>query len=311
MSFFQALVLGVLQGLTEFLPISSTAHLVIIPWVFGWPDPTKSMDVALHIGTLLALIVYFRKDLWNVMMGRDRRLLTLVIIGCLPAALVLPVDKIVEKFSDPHDFVQAPLIIGIVLILFAFLLKYADVAGRKNRDLDQMTWVDALIVGFGQTIAAAFPGASRSGTTMTFGLFRGLTRETVVRYSFLMSVPTIAAVALYETAKVVVEKDPSIYGNLGPIAVGILAAGISGYFAVAFLMDYVKRAGMDVFLWYRIALGIAILTVFFTPALRSHTQPAFPADNAVAPFSQPMQSATGNDGNRVAGVVGQFRPPAK
>ena len=98
MSFFQALVLGILQGLTEFLPISSTAHLVIIPWALGWPDPTKAMDVALHIGTLLALIVYFRKDLWNVMMGRDRRLLTLVIIGCLPAALVLPVDKIVEKF---------------------------------------------------------------------------------------------------------------------------------------------------------------------------------------------------------------------
>lgn len=255
--------MGAIQGLTEFLPISSTAHLILTPWFLNWDDPTlhsKAFDIALHTGTLVALLIYFRHDLADVIRTRDRRLVTLIVVGCLPAVLVAPLDKLIERFTMPAQFHAAPLVLATFLVVFAFLLKWADVRGRKQTPVEKMSLLDALIVGFGQFIAAAFPGASRSGTTMTFALFRGMTREAAVRFSFLLSAPTIAAAILYSSVK---NFDEMTGAGMGPLAAGILSSAIFGYAAVAFLMDYVRRHGMDVFFWYRLVAGALIIALYF------------------------------------------------
>lgn len=261
MPIYQAVILGIIQGLTEFLPVSSTAHLVIVPWFLGWGDPSKAFDVSLHIGTLIALIVYFRKDLWDVITGRDKRLLWLIVVGCLPLPLAAVADKMAERISNPSEFHAAPLVIAACLIGFAVLLKVADTIGAKKRPVAKMSFAEALFVGIGQVIAAVFPGSSRSGTTMTFGLFSGLTREATVRYSFLISAPTIAAAALYTILKHHRELLTET-GGPAPVLAGIVVSGLVGYAAVAFLMDYVRRKDMDVFFWYRLAAGAAIIAMY-------------------------------------------------
>ncbi|HEY3412256.1 MAG TPA: undecaprenyl-diphosphate phosphatase [Armatimonadota bacterium] len=262
MSILQAIVLGIIQGLTEFLPISSTAHLVIVPWFLHWPDPSKAFDIALHIGTLLALLIYFWKDLVEVLRAKDKRMVWLIVAGCVPLPLAQIAEKKAGAFSDPHVTPWAPLLIAGCLIGFAVLLKISDTVGRKKREAEKMSIADAIFVGVGQVIAAVFPGASRSGTTMTFALFTGLTREAAVRFSFLLSVPTIAAVALYSTVKHHHEL-ASAPGGVTPLLAGIVASAIVGYLAIAFLMDYVKRKSMDVFFWYRIVAGLAIIAAWY------------------------------------------------
>lgn len=262
MSILHAVILGIIQGLTEFLPISSTAHLVIVPWFLHWPESGKAFDIALHIGTLFALVAYFWKDLGQVFAAKDKRMLLLIVVGCLPLPLALLVDKKAEVWSDPTVTSWAPLLIAGCLIGFAILLKIADTAGKKKREAEKMSIADAFIVGIGQVVAALFPGASRSGTTMTFGLFTGLTREAAVRYSFLLSVPTVAGVALFSLAKHHHELTSSP-GGVTPLLAGIAASAIVGYLAIAFLMDYVKRKSMDVFFWYRIVAGLAIIGIWY------------------------------------------------
>lgn len=261
MPIYQAVILGIIQGLTEFLPVSSTAHLVVFPWLFGWKDPSKAFDVALHVGTLIALIIYFRKDLWEVITGHDKRLLWLIVVGCLPLPVAAVADKMAERISNPSEFAAAPLIIAVCLMAFAVLLKVADTIGAKKRDVGKMSYAEAFFVGIGQVIAAVFPGSSRSGTTMTFGLFAGLTREATVRYSFLISVPTIAGAALYSMVKGHRELLAET-GGPAPLLAGIVVSGLVGYLAIAFLMDYVRRKNMDVFFWYRLAAGAAIIAVY-------------------------------------------------
>ncbi|HEY3267740.1 MAG TPA: undecaprenyl-diphosphate phosphatase [Armatimonadota bacterium] len=263
MNILIAIVMGAIQGLTEFLPISSTAHLILAPWLFHWDQAflaSKSFDIALHLGTLVALVVYFWKDIVEVFRAKDWRLLTLVIFGFLPALPAALVEKKIEAMSEPAQNAMAPVIIAMVLIAFAVLLKWADATGRRRRVEKNMGVWDALIIGFGQFIAAAFPGASRSGTTMTFALFRGLTREAAVRFSFLISIPTIAGAVIYSFAK---HHHELAGAGAAPLAAGIVSSAVFGYFAVAFLMDFVKRKSMDVFFWYRIAAGIVVLAVYF------------------------------------------------
>lgn len=262
MSILHAVILGIIQGLTEFLPISSTAHLVITPWALGWGDPGKAFDIALHIGTLLALLAYFRKDLVQVLAAKDKRMLWLIVVGCLPLPVAAIAEKKMGPWSDPTVTQWAPLLIAGCLIGFAVLLKIADTIGKKKREAEKMSIADAFIVGIGQVIAALFPGASRSGTTMTFGLFTGLTREAAVRYSFLLSVPTIAGVAIFSTLKNHHELTSSP-GGVTPLLAGIAASAFVGYLAIAFLMDYVKRKSMDVFFWYRIVAGLAIIGIWY------------------------------------------------
>lgn len=255
--------MGAIQGLTEFLPISSTAHLVLAPWLFGWKDPTlasKAFDIALHAGTLISLVVYFRKDLVDVIRSRDRRLVILVVFGCLPAILVAPIEDVVEHYTTPGGYPYAPLIIAFFLLAFAALLKLADSVGKQKITVEKMSVLDAVIVGFGQFIAAAFPGASRSGTTMTFALFRGMTREAAVRFSFLISIPTIAAVVLVSFLK---DHGEMTGAGPAPLIAGIVSSAVFGYAAVAFLLEYVRRHNMDVFLWYRVAFGLLILGLYF------------------------------------------------
>jgi undecaprenyl-diphosphatase len=206
--------------------------------------------------------VYFRKDLWDVLSGKDARLLWLIVVGCLPLPVAALVDKKAEYFSNPSEFHAAPLLIAGCLIGFAVLLKVADSIGAKKRPVAKMSYAEAFFVGVGQVIAALFPGASRSGTTMTFGLFSGLTREATVRYSFLISVPTIAAAALYSMVKNHRELLTET-GGIAPIIAGIVVSGLVGYAAIKFLMDYVKRKDMDVFFWYRLVAGAVIIAMYF------------------------------------------------
>lgn len=262
MLILKAIVMGLLQGLTEFLPVSSTAHLLLAPWLFGWQGllENKAFDISLHLGTLISLLIYFRKDLADVFRARDARLVALVLAGCLPAAPLYFVEESVEKYSTPAEFAGAPVVIAVFLIAFAFVLRIADRVGAEKTPMETMTLLDAFIVGIGQTVAAAFPGASRSGTTMSFALFRGLTREAAVRFSFLLSIPTIAAVVIFSAAK----NHHELTQTPDAVIAGIISSAVSGYVAVAFLLAYVRRHSMDVFFWYRLALGAFILAVFFT-----------------------------------------------
>lgn len=262
MTIFQAIVLGLLQGLAEFLPISSSAHLTLAPWVFGWEDPGLAFDVALHSGTLLALAWYFRKD-WielikagiSILVTRkvstpiERRLLLLV-VATIPGGVA---GKLLNDYAE--QAFRAPQLIAITLMVMGVLLWAADKSGRQSRNLHEVTMRDAILIGLAQ-VFALIPGVSRSGSTMTAGRALGLERQSAARFSFLMSMPiTFAAVAVKLPEAVHASND------LGPMIAGIIAAAISGWLAISVLLKYVARHSFGSFALYRLALGAFILVL--------------------------------------------------
>src|SRR5439155_16117915 len=184
MNIFQAIVFGAVQGFTEFLPVSSTAHLILLPWFLGWPDPGLSFDVALHLGTLVALVIYFWKD-WLALLAKPR-MIAFIIAATIPGAVAGVLFE-----SQVENALRSPKIIALMLSLMALVLVVAEMKGRRKKDLDQISWRDAITVGFAQAVALV-PGVSRSGSTITAGLFVGLKRETAARFSFYLSAPIIA-----------------------------------------------------------------------------------------------------------------------
>lgn len=262
MTIFQAIVLGLLQGLAEFLPISSSAHLTLAPWVFGWEDPGLAFDVALHSGTLLALAWYFRND-WielikagiSILVTRkvstpiERRLLLLV-VATIPGGIA---GKLLNDYAE--QAFRAPQLIAITLMVMGVLLWAADKWGRQSRNLHEVTMRDAVLIGLAQ-VFALIPGVSRSGSTMTAGRALGFERQSAARFSFLMSMPiTFAAVAVKLPEAVNASKD------LGPMIAGIVAAAISGWLAISVLLKYVARHSFGSFALYRLALGAFILVL--------------------------------------------------
>ncbi len=275
MDLFQALILGIVQGLTEFIPISSSAHLIVVPWLFGWQDPGLAFDVALHLGTLVALLWFFASDWMRLMRAGvtslverkigddvDRRLAWLIVIGCIPGALVgvLAESKIEEVFHQPNaPHNSVPMIaMGIVIALLGAALFIAERTARHLRELNALSLQDAIIIGIAQSFAL-FPGVSRSGATITAGLFLNLTRETAARFSFLLSAPIIAGAGAKSVFDLV--RDGIAQSELIFFGVGFFAAMISGYFCIKFLLRFLQRNSTDVFVYYRWLLAALVILV--------------------------------------------------
>ena len=270
MPIFHAIVLGLVQGLSEFLPISSSGHLLLVPWLFHWHDfdnasIEKAFDVALHLGTLIAVVAYFGKELWiyvregvRLIVRRERpgspegRLAVLLLLSAIPAGLV---GAVAEKKID--DKLGKPVLIALSMIFFGLLLGWAD---RRNgtRQLENFEKGDALKAGAAQ-ILALNPGTSRSGITITALRWLGFNRDAAARASFLMSVPVIAGAVVFKMAKLAKNGVP--HGLAVPMLVGVITAAASGYLAVWGLLKLVRTRSFMPFVVYRVALGVLVLVV--------------------------------------------------
>ncbi len=269
MPILQVIVLAVVQGLTEFLPISSTAHLYLTSWLLGWNDGGLTFDIALHIGTLLAVVVYFFKDWMQILaqgfgvrhgsdeeLKHNHMLLWLLAIGTVPVGIAgLLFNKQAETVW------RNPFVIGVMLIVVGVLMGYAERVGRRIRDLSSLNLPDALGIGAAQALAVV-PGTSRSGITISAGLFLNLTREGAARFSFLLSTPAIALAAgkaVYEMHK---------HGGLHALVernflVGVVVSALSGCVVIAWFLRYLRRGGLRPFVYYRIIFGIIVLALAF------------------------------------------------
>jgi undecaprenyl-diphosphatase len=264
---FQSLVIGILQGLTEFLPISSSAHLIVVPRMLGWDDPflnSASFDVMLHAGTLVALLLYFWADLWRLLGAwlaslrdrrigddPDRRLAWLVLITTIPGALL---GAGLESFFDTY-FRDHLALVGVFLATGAAILWLAERSGRRDRDLSRMRVGDAVLIGAAQALAL-FPGISRSGITIAAGLFAGLEREAAARFSFLMGTPIIAGAALWKARELLSGGIAS--SDVAPLLVGMLGAVVAGLLAIRFLLAYLRGHSTTPFIVYRVVAAAAV-----------------------------------------------------
>lgn len=257
MSYLQAVVLGLVQGITEFLPVSSSGHLILVPRVFGWPDQGQAFDAVMHIGTLAALVAYFRVELFDLATGAlSRRLAAIVVVATIPAGLAgLLLGKVIEAN------LRSPLLIATTTAIWGVGLWIADRAARasvasKEDPLERVGWTRGLVVGCAQALALV-PGTSRSGITITAGLFTGLDRATAARFSFLLGIPITGAAGGFKLLHLVRDGVPA--GEAGPLAAAVLAAFLSGWLAVWFLVGYLRRRSLTPFVIYRLLLAAAIL----------------------------------------------------
>jgi undecaprenyl-diphosphatase len=281
---FQAFVLGLVQGLTEFLPISSSGHLAIVPWLFNWDTPGLAFDASLHLGTLVAVIVYFRTDLWRMIraipvasrnwrpllagkqldhpQATDARLGILITIGCIPGGVagILGGDRIDAFFHNDEHQDRAMIVIAILLAAFALVLLFAERVSQRNRSLSELNLTDALVIGAAQAIAL-LPGTSRSGVTLTAGLFRNINRADAARFSFLLGLPLILGAGLTGLSDLI--SNPESVG-LGPIVVGMVTAGVSGLMAISGLIRFLQRAPTTVFTVYRLVAAAGIILLIAT-----------------------------------------------
>lgn len=265
MALLQAFILGMVQGLGEFLPISSSAHLILTPWLFGWPDQGLAFDVALHWGTLLAVVLYFRSEIWLIFKGfihslsksrRDlqnniyQKLAWMLIVASVPGAII---GKLLESQAE-HAF-RNPLLIAGTLSVMGIILWLADRFGAKLKTLTHISWVNAVVIGLSQA-AAIIPGISRSGATMTVGLFQGFKREDAAKFSFLMSIPIILGAGLLKLPEI------ANIQNHGQLVVGFLSSAVFGFLSIKFLLKYITTRSFTIFTWYRLALAAVIIIVY-------------------------------------------------
>jgi undecaprenyl-diphosphatase len=279
MPLYQAVVLAIVQGLTEFLPISSTAHLWLVPWLLKWNDPGLTFDVALHAGTLVAVLAYFWRY-WVEMarmaaglgeggmeapnagarghsartdLQQNPRLLWYLVIATIPAALAG------WRFEHAaEEQLRSPIIVGVALIAIALFMWAGDWLGKRERDLGHVGFLDALLVGVAQALAV-IPGVSRSGVTMTAGLFRRMKRDTAARFSFLLSTPVIAGAALKKGLEI---RHAGLSPDMRlPFLGGALVSALVGYLVIAVLIRYLERRTFKVFVVYRVAVGVIVLLI--------------------------------------------------
>ncbi|MCA1791072.1 MAG: undecaprenyl-diphosphate phosphatase [Thioalkalivibrio sp.] len=265
MDWLQVWVLALVQGLTEFLPISSAAHLILVPVLTAWEDQGLAFDVAIHVGTLAAIVAYFRRELivvtraWFRQVGGrgatpESMLAWAVLFGTLPAALAgLAFAGVIE------NSLRSPLVIATTTIGFALLLWLADWRGRGTRDEFSIRWRDIAIVGGAQALAL-IPGTSRSGITMTAALLLGFSRKAAARYSFLLAIPIIALAGAYETLKLV--QSPPDQVHWAQLFTGAVIAGLAAWLCVHWFLKLIERIGMLPFIVYRLILGAFLLWVF-------------------------------------------------
>jgi undecaprenyl-diphosphatase len=264
MTIFQSLLLGVLQGLTEFIPVSSTAHLLIGQKILGIPADNAmfSFLVLVQLGTIISLVVYFWKDLWALVKAffarpfstPMNRLAWYIIIATIPALIFGYLLK-----SAVETLFKTPLLEACIrLLISAMVLSLAEWLGRRNRTLEKMTWLDSLIVGIAQVLAV-FPGASRSGTTISAGMARGLDRPSAARFAFLMSVPVMLAAGGYQSLDLL--KMSGLGSFLFPLMIGVVTAGVVGWLAIKWLFSYLNRHSLYIFAGYCAVLGLGCLVV--------------------------------------------------
>jgi len=270
MTFIQALILGIIQGLTEFLPISSSAHLVIAPFILGWTFPEQQVlpfDVLVQLGTLLAVIIYFWADLWGIIKAFILGLIKLkpfadplarqgwlLILASIPAGLA---GLLLKKAVD--QAFQSVVITGVFLLVTALFLTAAEWIGKRRRSLETLNWLDAVLMGVGQALAI-FPGISRSGATMSAGLARDLDRTAAARFSFLMSIPIMLAAGAVEIKDVL--DIPGLSGTLPMIGVGFIAAAIVGYFSIRWLLRFITTHSLRPFAVYCAGLGLLVIILY-------------------------------------------------
>jgi undecaprenyl-diphosphatase len=273
MSWFEAIVLGIVQGLTEFLPISSTGHLRIVPAFAGWDDPGAGFTAIVQLGTTAAVLIYFREDLLRVATAwfaslrdrerrseRDARLGWYLIIATIPIGLIgLALHNSIESGA------RSLYLIGSALILFSFVMLAAEHYGKQDRNLETFGTRDAIAIGIGQALALV-PGVSRSGATISAGLFRGFERADAARFSFLLSIPAIVLAALFEM-RGVITGDDTTDASLGAILIAIVFAFIFGYLSIAWLLRFVSQHSLGVFVAYRIILGTVVLILAASGAI--------------------------------------------
>lgn len=273
MPLYHAIILAVIQGLTEFLPVSSTAHLILFPWLAHWPDPGLAFDVALHTGTLLAVLLYFLRDWLELVAAgigfhyprgasyeyveRQRKMFWYLVVGTIPAAVA---------GYYLHDAVEGPLrkplYIAFSMIVVGVLMWIGEVVGRLDRPMDRVSFSDSVLIGIAQA-CALFPGVSRSGSTITAGLFLGLTREAAARFSFILSTPVIAGAAAVEIPKLLkMHHAGTLAIPFSTLAISVAVSAIVGIIVIAFFLRYLQVRTLKIFIYYRILLGIVILLLF-------------------------------------------------
>lgn len=263
MNIFQAAILGIIQGLAEMLPISSSAHLVLLPWLFRFPDPGLAFDVALHVGTLAAILAFFWREwvdiaLSLVKLARERKVTSqsqkfaiLLVIASVPGAIF---GVLLGNYAE--SAFRSPLLIAAMLVLLGAILWYADHHDRGTRKMSSLTKMDSLKIGLAQALAI-IPGVSRSGATMTTGLLLGLERTDVAKFSFLMSAPIIAGAALVKMKDI----SPTMIASAN-FWVAMVAALLSSLFAISFLLRFIQKHRFNVFVYYRFALAALVVVVY-------------------------------------------------
>ncbi|MFI0431848.1 MAG: undecaprenyl-diphosphate phosphatase [Candidatus Nanopelagicales bacterium] len=275
MTWFEAVFLGILQGLTEFLPISSSAHLLIFSQIFGWQDPGAAFTAVTQIGTETAVLIFFRKDIWRIITTWIKSLYTPELRGNLDARMgwyvivgTIPIAVIGFAFSDIIETAARNLwLVSTVLIVFGVILGVADKVGAKTRGLETLSMRSGLVFGFGQALAL-IPGVSRSGATITTGLFMGFTREAATRYAFLLAIPAVLASGFFEATKI---GDPGQASVAWPqVIVSTLVAFVIGYAVIAWLLKYVSTHSYMPFVIYRVALGSLVLGLLASGAIAAN-----------------------------------------
>ncbi len=254
MNVLMSIVLGAVQGLTEFLPISSSGHLVIIPWLFGWKDMGLAYDAALHLGTLLAILTFFFWDWVKIIKEYNKPLLWLIILGSIPAGLAG------LKFESLFETVfRSPLLIGGLMLAMGLVLLLAERMGSRKREMSSISLWDSIVIGVSQCLAL-MPGVSRSGITITSGLFLGLDRRSAARFSFLLSTPIILAAGLMKTKYLLHSAHSG--EQLLVLFAGIVTSSVVGFFAIKYMLRFLEKHSYYIFVWYRIVVGLAVMLIW-------------------------------------------------
>ncbi len=265
MTIIQALILGIIQGLTELLPVSSSAHLAIFPWIFKWSEIPESFDIALHFGTLLAISLFFLKDWiglikggWNQVVKKEKstegKIFWYIVIATIPTGIL---SLILDKLSDqifPAGSNSYIIAIAVALIVMGIVLYIVDKKSKATTDYENLSFTQAILIGISQAIAAAFPGVSRSGITMTIARALKVDRESAAKYSFLLSTPVILAAVIFSL---------DAFEFSLAFLVGVLASFVVGIVVIKFLLEYLKKGSFKIFAMYRVIFGIVILALVF------------------------------------------------
>ncbi|MFA5339971.1 MAG: undecaprenyl-diphosphate phosphatase [Candidatus Omnitrophota bacterium] len=251
MGLFQSIILGIVQGVGEFLPISSSAHLIVVPWLFGWQEHSLAFDVALHAGTLAAVLAYFWRDWFGIIRGR---LLWYIIVASVPGAVI---GKLLEEKAE--TVFRSPLLIAFAMSVFAVIFYFIDRYSRKTRTLKSLNFIDSVLIGISQALAIV-PGVSRSGVTMATGIGLKFDRETAARFSFLLSAPIIIGATVLKLKDI----GAIASGENGlSLFAGFIVSAATGFLSIRFLLNYLKRHSFTAFVIYRLVFSLVIFLFIF------------------------------------------------